>query len=517
MKRTPLFLFGLFTIITFLGFTQNRNANVIGTISYGETEYCYLNEAGTNIIYKSAAYISSELNDGQLVEIQSTENEGQVKVISSSLSTELYAQKNEVGNELFLEIDSAPTLEYEILFFENEEKAKNYYESIELYLDHSNEELDVNDLLDNIEESFAGYESFRTFFNNKYDFENGEFQKEQITRIEEEDFLSDEILKTLLNKDRLVGLGNEIIYFHNETQKVRIQKSDIDALLTLQSINDDDDLFLMNLDSKYEIEAPLVQTSKYEKGFVIISGKKYETSPQVENVNCSIYEKRLRILFSECTWDQVPQDWDCTVLSGLDLISFPYSIQLTIDWGDGSPLETISDYTCGYVNHVYPTQGVYYPTTTFSFSSAVIEDGNGTTGNSIVMNVSTSCQENPYHTYGNTFSNDWILTSKLWYKINMFGTKIGAYSHAWKKQNNGYWKRKKATLHTKVMGDFRNDDCDIALQKQGQKTKTRKKVQKTKSSVITDYDIYNGDVRSIHWLSKGSIYIYKELVLNPCN
>lgn len=520
------YLIPLFTILAFLTFAQSRNATVVGVINLGSIDYSLIQENGTSNIFKTSPYPTQSLGEGQDVEIMNTQNEGQVKVLAETLSETVYAQKVE-NNEGFLPpSEIKPSLEYDILFFENEQEAKEYYEWLEIYLDQNTG--DVDSLLDILEDSFSGYVSFRTFFNNKYDFENGEFTDEQLEDISREDFLSDIILKTLLNEYRLVGIGEEITYFHEDNQWVKFAKGDVDALSTIKLVENGADLFDPNSgviqNNKFNIQAPLIVYSGESKGqYIVNSQKKFTSTPKIENVNCSIYKKRLRVVVSVCNWDQTNSEWDC---EQLNYTQYPSNTTLTINWGDGSTVETIDEYDGTFIDHEYPATGTYYPTTQLTFGTSVglnwyvvsLNDGQGTSGSDITMQVASSCQESEYHKLGYDFSGSWKMESKLWYKVNSFGTHIGGFTHAWKKQSNGNWKREKAEIYIYVNGDFRNDDCVIVKTEIGSKLHHNdKKIEKTKSTFITDYDMYNGDVHSTHYLKKGSTYIARILVLNPCN
>ncbi|MBK6952785.1 MAG: hypothetical protein IPH24_12245 [Crocinitomicaceae bacterium] len=77
---------------------------------------------------------------------------------------------------------------------------------------------------------------FRTHFNQENNWLTGSFTLEEIERIAMKDFVSDEILKTFLNAERFVGVGDSIFYWHAGKIQIAIHKDYSRGILTLSNL-----------------------------------------------------------------------------------------------------------------------------------------------------------------------------------------------------------------------------------------------------------------------------------------
>ena len=126
---------------------------------------------------------------------------------------------------------------------------------------------------------------------------------------------------------------------------------------------------------------------------------------------------------------------------------------------------------------------------TFDDANAVsraVLDGNGTSafgGANIILTVLNACIEYENQFWDVQTSGIWKMTTKIWvYKGILGSSKIGSYTHAWKKKNNGTWKRHKADIWCDIHGVFRSTNCVAESSKDGSKYRHLfRKVQKTKS------------------------------------
>jgi hypothetical protein len=140
--------------------------------------------------------------------------------------------------------------------------------------------------------------------------------------------------------------------------------------------------------------------------------------------------------------------------------------QLTINWGDGTAPQVINNYFGTNVEHIYASEGSYYPTTTYKFVRAgqliTLYDGNnqGSSNTSIAYHINGVCGNTDISKYQTFESGIWKMNCKIWINNNFLGSFVGSYTHSWK-YANGAWRRKIANIYTNVTGKFRTDACAL--------------------------------------------------------
>jgi hypothetical protein len=495
-----------------------ENAIVSLILPIGNQDYCIIVDESTNIRYKSSPYNKGELTLSQNVSLSVIENQTNTFEVSSpTLTNRLYATSDltPADDEFLFPTNNLPQIVNEILFFDNESAAAAYYESIDkLINENQSEESGLEERLDIIESHFTGFISYRSFLNYKYKITEGNLSEIDIDKMGNEDFVKDDIQKTLLNKDRLIGIGDFIYYFHAPNVKIKIDKLNKFALSVLKDLEDDTDVLDPNsifFDTlNFQVIAHHVRTMKNLRGEVIVNNTKYTTTPQIQNVSCSVYKKMVRISREKCTFTD--QTWHCSTYWSQD------GDELTIDWNDGT-IEYIDQYWGQWIEHTYTSPGTYHPTTITSFQGGLYEvnDGIGTNGTAMTILVETACTQEEDGIYYSYTTGNLKMTASLWVSDNFFGNHIGSYTHAWKKKANGSWDRTKAEIYTSVDGTFRNENCIIQDTKSGSKHHNNdKKIQEKKHKLFKHFDIANGDIKSYHYMIKNGVTITKELVLNPC-
>lgn len=338
--------------------------------------------------------------------------------------------------------------------------------------------------------------------------------------MEMEDFVSDDIHKTLLNEHRLIGIGSEVVYYHRLNQWVKLNKNETEAIEDLARIDDAETLFDPEIEFVRKkpilIHSPLISIAPL-KGEFIWGDFRFTSQPIFQNVNCSIYEKLLLVEIDKYEAQNNPNDpW---------VEIFPWawpSPTLTIDWGDGTS-QVINDYDGEFVSHTYSSLGTFSPSTVVTWTEGIgvnqvvieLVDNTPATINDYL--VAYACTQQEDARWGEKTSGNWKMTTKLWHTINMFGTHVGSRTWAWKKQSDGSWKLEKADIYAKVHGTFRSESCTNAQTETGIEHHVNdKKVQKTKSKVFKALDYYNNDVNSVHWLQKNGVYMDMTLFLAPC-
>lgn len=477
-------------------------------------EYSILHETGTGTNYRTSPYHAGELHVNQSVQIVLPEDANHlVKVVSESLPEGLYASRigvTEIGDYTPPTI-GMPVLENDILFFEDEKHLQDYYDALSHSIeDNVTVESFMEEKLNLFEQYYPGYASYRSLLNSEYDWSDISDQEmdEAMTR----DFIKDDIRKTLLNRNRFIGIGDFIYYCHSENVTVKIDKKDRHALGVLSEISPYDDLFGPNSpvlgNSAFELIAPLIKDPMLKDEVVFNSSIKFMSSLLTQNVNCSIYKKMLRVDVQRCEWQTASSTWACSTY----MYNNTNGGILTINWGD-STTQVVSDYYGQWIEHTYSAMGSFLPSTALylNYGGVTVHD------NADAFNVLSSCTEHENSTSNSITSGDWKLTASLWTFNNFWGRHIGSYSEAWKKKSNGNWERKKADIFTDVNGVFRNDACVQEETASDSKHHSNdKKVQVKKTKWFEDYDISNGDVKSHHTLNKDGITLILDLVLNPC-
>lgn len=496
-----------------------KEAEVRVVLSMGELDYAIISETGTSNYYKTSIYAEGELLVNEQVKLNfNSQSDYTPSVVAEGLSNTLYSEL--IGNESRSiaqpPLENMPSIENEILFFNDESAALKYYNSLSAYInDTITGDTIVEEKLDLFEEYYSGYTSWRTSLNDRYDWDNNSFDDDQIASIEAEDFVNDVIQKTFLNKNRLVGIGDRIYYFHKENVKIDIDKNDEEALQILIDIEDGDNLTgtgspVMFLE-RFNIHAPQVDLYATKSSITNPEVRKVELTPVVNNISCSIYKKTLYLDMDYCTWEN--GGWTC----GNYNLGVPWDVvTVTVDWDDGTPLETIVGYHGADIEHTYSATGTYYPKTTAQTFLGTLIDGNGTSGTNIVINVGNACSGLDHHEDDEASSGNWKMTTKLWVSNNSFGNHIGGYTHAWKKDGSG-WKRKSAKINVIIDGVFRDESCNPKASKHGDAHRNnQRRVEKIKTKLWKHFDIGNGDVHSEHNLKKGGVEMVITMSLSPC-
>jgi hypothetical protein len=197
-----------------------------------------------------------------------------------------------------------PEIEGGILFFDDTTQMRNYA----LALDHLLEDtlLEMDELLDIVEQQFSGFVSYRTWFNETYDWLEGAFSTQEIIELSEREFVNDEVLKTILNEDRFVGIGEKVYYYHSRDVIIAVNKTNQLRIGQMEVIPDNYDVFgygsMFLGDTTVDlISYKYVQGSGNYAHVEVNDSLSYESTPLGENVDCSIFEKLYRVGIYE-TW-----------------------------------------------------------------------------------------------------------------------------------------------------------------------------------------------------------------------
>ncbi len=486
-------------------------------------------ETDTENIYKSSAYRAGQLQIGKQIKLYfKTDALEEARAILGNKTTVIFKKiGNEITPEDFLGL-KFPAVEDGIMRFNSRDHADQVYDYIDKLMSRSTDEM--NDVLDVFELNYSDYVSYRTWWNYEYDWIDGEFTEKELDRIYDKEFVPDDIIKSFLNENQLVGVGDKVYLFYGLNMHVAVDKTDLAAIKKLEALPRDGDIRkISSLISK----EPTADTFTfiggggkgvypYKSYFNVNGDLGFETSITTEKIECEAGGRELAVYVDKIeTNDQGVQerseyddDADGT---------------LYINWGDGSPQEVIENYAGEFITHYYPETGeIYEPTTrlvffiTEEFSSNEIQvtlaDGNIPGGFPVTFTTDLACTDdtNGYNWYDAT-SENLKLRYKLWHEQTPLTTRIGSYSESYRKVG-GNWKKRKAEIKTSVSGIFRESDCTYREEKHAAHNANRKKIQKTKSKgLFKFYSVSNGEINSYHRLIKNGTTIVRELELYPCN
>lgn len=528
MKHISLSLFLLLSVFGYSQITKVAGT-VIGEIQIG-SQFCYiLSENGTTNFYKSTV-CSTELESNSAVTLVfSNRTDGMIDV-RTDVSNEIILARLLVNdnNVVTTEILSIlPRVNHEMLIFRSQEHLAEFYDLIDLSVSAaSDSSAQIDEKLGEIEALFNGFVSYRKYFNDKYFSRDPSFTEDQITNLEKEDFISNEVLKSLFNSYRFIGIGDSL-YYYNDVDEIVGFSEDHSSLLnqmkTISRIKDDEGISIFdteaNLLTKDEVALISKKMTKGGKAFVFISSDyTYHSIPLLHHLveNCNPFKKGVKIELNEvyhpngpfAEGDYTPYDFNGAGAS------------LFINWGDGTN-QTVNNYNGGFVYHVYSGSQSYSVITTLTFVDLYgvtrqVTDGAGY-GTPIMFNTETGCSEQDASQSASSTSGNWKLTTKIWVNHNLFGHHIGAYSHAWK-YVSGEWKRRSTRIHVSINAKFRNDECEITETKTDSKTHNNdKRIETVKTKLFKKYkNVGINDIKSGHSLEEGGTTIIINMDLDPC-
>lgn len=521
-------LFALLLIFSFEGYAQQlRNATIVAVVPFGNQMYCILNEDGTNDYYKTSPHSNSILVANKAVQIDDVITTiDLVEVTDADISIPLFAtkiQQNGQGN-LFPPAHRMPVLRNEILFFESEEHIQEFYQLVDVYLYEGPSQSAVEVKLNKLENEFPGFTSFSDHLENKYQISKGGFTEKEVDEIERADIINEIIHKSLFNEHRLIGVGNEIYYYHTSNFTLVINENVPNGVQILEAIQTKQDA------GNYDIFSDPLLTELYKDEDTKFISSHYETTdtkgytqvnPQLgyqttihpwDEVGCDRYTKNLRISFL----DQIE--------IGVGATEYTIDGTFVINWGDGAPVQTVLNYEGEAVTHVYPigVSQIYQATTSFTFVNTngdlttVLDGYNAPQSGDIAFNTEDACSRDAAEAWDQKIVGSWMLRSKIWAYDNWLGHHVGSYTHAWK--NEGGWGLKRATIAAFIDGNFRDgNDCTFKENQAGDRHHNNQKtVQKSKTKVWGFYSLSNGDVTSYHTFHKGGTGIGLSMTLNVC-
>lgn len=489
------------------------DAHVLGIIPLGLDEYAVIQEDGTENYYETSPYPAGELVQSQAVQLEFNNGQTlQAEVIAASLNSTLFAQDIEQTDPPGATVPPSytmPTVENGILFFNSTQHIAEVYDALTTFTENG----DIDEQLDIIEATYTGFTSYRTWFNNEYNWLNGVLTLQQIDQITQENFIPDEIKKTLLNQDRFIGINDSVYYFHNLGCIMRVHKDNHEVLGHFEDIEREDE----PLDSASNLPQHILEidmidgpTVLNDRGLVNVETPNEDSCWYVTRVytqtpeNCNSFLKSVQVYIVEYFKP------DAGALDSVVYYNPSYSMELTVDWDDGTPYSFDSNYNYEYMTHEYDPYGTYNVKTTILFydrydNPHVIIDGDGSPGSiDIILTVAGACSKEDVVGITSAFDGNHHISCYTWINNNILGNHIGSATHLWKINGDGTAERVKGRIFTKVSGPLYNYLCEAKSFKAGDKLRNnQKKVQKVKSKIFQYYRFheYEGIV-SFHYFVK---------------
>lgn len=408
-------------------------------------------------------------------------------------------------------IKNTPKIKDGILIFDSQEHLYSYYNYLDEIVEKGyDNNLDSDSLLKEIEDKLE-FKSYRQHFINNYDWEDKEFSKEEIEELYKEDYIFDDIRKSILNQYLEVIIANDVYIYYSENKVIKVPIKLFDVVLEIRNIKKKDDYELPIEIFKPGIEL-ISNTSSYSNLLKASDGDYYYPNFGQDAYSCDVFKKAIYVELRRSYDTTIYNNYNGTQMTTHKDISYRAN-KIEVDFGDNSPIHTVYNDTDFWVDHEYTSTGNYTVKATYTYtnfkSGAIVN-----LTEEFTIAVNGSCTSRNSHSYGSQNDGSWELAYKLWTKEDFFGKHLASYSHSWKKNNRGRWKRKKANLFCRVEGVFRNSNCYANESLAKSKTTYGKKLTSKKHRNKKFRDIQNGDCKSSHSFGGGSWYDI--LVLNPC-
>lgn len=528
MKKISLSFFLLICLTSFSQITKTEGT-IIGEILVGEQHSYIISESGTSNYYKSSV-CSTILPNSSVVTLVYTEREDGMIDVRNDISNEIILAKllntenGVINTEILSEL---PSVLNEMLVFRNEDHLTRFYDLVDLSVSSaSDSSAEMNEKLAEIEDLFNGFVSYRKYFDDKYFVGDKAFTESEIASLENEDFISNEVLKSLFNSYRIIGIGDSIYYYNDMDEIVSFSDEDIAILNDIKVLSrakDIEKVSIFDISSGLMTKDLVVLTSKKKKKLpksviAINLDYSYHSIPVPYHLveSCNPFKKGIQIQLNEVYHpNQAYADQTYTAYNFNGA-----GASLFINWGDGNS-QTVSNYDGSFIYHTYTGSQTYSVSTILTFVDLYgitrqMYDGENY-GTAILFNTETACSELDAAQYASSSSGNWKMTTKIWVNHNIFGHHIGAYTHSWK-WVSGEWKRRDSRIHVSINATFRNDECEVTETKTDSKTHNNdRRIETVKTKLFRKYkNVGIHDVKSNHTLQEGGTTITINMELDPC-
>lgn len=434
---------------------------------------------------------------------------------------------NEKMNTTVALSTSFPTVEKGILSFKTQDQFIQYVAYLDSIIDPGNydsttlmtQDFDQDEILDKLE-STIGFNSIRRISHNNF-LQLNEIGWDNLQDIPEEHFIHDAAIKSVLNVDRIVKVGNDYIRYINKDLAVKVDVSQKDLVAAFNNLSEDATIYdLFSIDPTHQYSTSFEVLSK---GGLSVFGKDPSHTLGVGDLsiinlnysapNCN---NPLQVTFTKMQlWQQMGNSTN-GALEGTFVVNF----------GDGSAQQTYHSTWGLYSNHTYAivpdfthtyTSAGTYTVHVHATASAVYGGATSTTAdmNYQVTVSATNCKNDvfkttveEYHTVPDG-SRAWSGKISVTHVMPFFTwkTRVISETSSWLRDDNK-WKESKSEIWHNLHTERRDNGCNILGQVDGDGWASSSKHISTNrtddvyywSTVNTNHSIKYHDV----WYSFGS-------------
>jgi hypothetical protein len=394
---------------------------------------------------------------------------------------------------------TSPAVSNGMLCFTDTTHFKSYYDYLDSlceFLDDSLTDFDLDSVLYSYEVNFDNFTSLRE---HEYQLTEGSADPFDVLR---NDFIGDDILKSILSSNYEVCVGGDVYIYFNVTDIYKIENGEASIVSSVQNYKKGsvDILF----DQLQHPEVSLISTKhQYMKIAGVTGDLRIDAHYLISNVDCDPYEKVFRL------WLSTPNNLDLTT----------WSITWEVDYGDGN-VNIWYDYEKVYL-YTYQSDGPFIANISWKYEDPN-NSGHYISDNRDVDVFTLTCSssgvvESSWIVNGD--QTDYAISALLAYKPYLMWKRdqLFAKTIAWKwNGSQGKWKRFRADNQVAITEyDLRNEhNCTVF--ESGDEQKQIKKRKTRRIRVKDHFAIYNDENKSYHQVDFPNQTISDNLVLIPC-
>lgn len=557
MRQLGLIAFLLGMIFTSYGQT-NISVQSVYTYYVGNDKVSFLQDGQASLIFKTTAYSSSILLESaaslELEPIQNPTNNFTYTLLIDGNTSTILVENTSSSSSGAPSQPNAPSLWEGMLYFDDLTHYEDYFEYLENAIDFleentidpnpdpedSNEDLYVlteeDIVLENFESDYSEYVSFRKYLLGIYDYRVEGLTDNELAQFLAVNFFNDDVWGTLYNEYRLIRIGEKVYYYHDVDFVLEFTigtgdgsndggnfydfynyRHQLEELARQKDANPDRSEELLLL---FNVEGGKTVISTKTKGYgtPIKAGFQIDGGPNLLSIGSGYTEGTQQNCDPKCveflpklvltTWGNepcggnLPDTCGTKTYTTLDFNNF--DIEIIVDWGDGSPLETFSSHDGSPLEHCYPDQGQTYQVQTylsFYYGNAFVQlnDGNlqpNDDAQDITFSTTVACTKWEDSDPKSTLHGNYSMTSCVNNYHNL-GNRVKGVNTCYKqKQNNGKWKKSKfSSISSSLWAEVYMTSCDREVDITGTKSKSNKKRLKIskRSHIFRRFNLYNCD------------------------
>ncbi|MBX2929699.1 MAG: PKD domain-containing protein [Saprospiraceae bacterium] len=295
------------------------------------------------------------------------------------------------------------------------------------------------------------------------DEEEEGFTQEEIMAAMENDFINDDLIKSLLNIHYELGIEEDIYVFFSQNQVYKIIDGDQETVDAFRSLaKGTDEVPFPAFNSTVEMEPNdvfyLLKNSPSPNDTLEWRACPVDFRGFVDrgDLGCNSFSIMVRGNLFCTTFGNSPSPCN--------------SIQYRIDFGDGNFIITGFNQHQIDVPHTYTQPGVYTVTVRVTAPDGDCDEDEEPEVANFPFTFTVGmgdCDNRERDTSGWENGSFRAISSKVWCNNNLFGSYAGAYTHSWRWNNSrARWVRWDSNISATINATFRGDFCALREQKQ---------------------------------------------------